>query len=513
MPSLANGAARRKAARCGRPTEASKLVETTCLKEAQTLTITRFRFVRISHIDLKDQSFRAQFIVDLRFKGGANDPYLRNVDEVKISKDEASQKLHASSKWFANQLSIKNFVEEQAPLDDNVHVATDGTNDVLISRRYHGIFFEVFEMDDFPFDKQELSIYLAINCQPVGKFPCILEVDEDADFSISKSGFRSCTQEYELDDRLTSTIIPVKAPDDLYPTIKISARIYRDPMYIILNLMVPMVLFLFLQLLQFCVPTGDQEVRLAVTLTVLLTANAYKTVTMDMTPRVSYLTFIDRYMHFVSYIMIITVAEGAIVGQVTYLSNRRHGQLDGPRPLFFFDLTAITNMTVTTEATIPSSFPAWVDFISLLVILLAILLLHIWFGLKVAYIKRVRRLIDRSECQVHGLQKGTWRQRFLARAEPGNLVRKSLIKRLSQMSGPRNPKKREALRATIREASDQRSLAGCGQRPASGRGSASVMPEDAVPAAAPAAAPASATAHAEAVRKRVPAVQEEKEGE
>jgi len=440
-------------------TEVSK-AEKSFKQTPQVLTITRFRFVRISHIDLKDQSFRAQIIVELRFKGGANDPKLSALGEgsEKFPPRVEGQLPRPSAKWFAGQISIKNFVEEQAPLDDNVHVQGD---DVVISRRYQGVFFEVFEMDDFPFDRQELSIYLAVNCRPAGVTPCLLEVADDAEIDISKSGFRSCTQEYDLDNRLTSEAIPVAPPDDLYPTVKICARIYRDPTYIIFNLMVPMVLFLFLQLLQFCVPTGDQEVRLAVTLTVLLTANAYKTVTMDMTPRVSYLTFIDRYMHFVSYIMIITVAEGAIVGQITYLTNRRYGLLDGPSPLFFFDLTTTNENASAATASVddwPTSYPAWVDFSCLLVEVAAITLLHVWFCWKVVRLYSVRRLIDTSVCKVHGLRKGTWRARILANRGDSstNPLRKSVINRLSRLS-PKRRRHAESLQTTAKAASDRRS--------------------------------------------------------
>lgn len=44
----------------------------------------------------------------------------------------------------------------------------------------------------------------------------------------------------------------------VYPTVRISARVYRDPTYIVINMCVPMVLFMLTQMLQFLMPTCDQ---------------------------------------------------------------------------------------------------------------------------------------------------------------------------------------------------------------------------------------------------------------
>lgn len=121
-----------------------------------TMTLVRFRFLRISRIDLIHQKFECQFLVVLCIKGGANDPYLSQLGDGshKFPKPESGPPRPAA-RWFANQLTVGNSATETPPLDDNVYISGD---DIFISRRYQGEFFEVFEMDDFPFDRQELSI-------------------------------------------------------------------------------------------------------------------------------------------------------------------------------------------------------------------------------------------------------------------------------------------------------------------------------------------------------------------
>ena len=43
-----------------------------------------------------------------------------------------------------------------------------------------------------------------------------------------------------------------------YPTVEIAAIVFRQWGYVFQNLMVPMMLFMLTQMLQFCVPTGNQ---------------------------------------------------------------------------------------------------------------------------------------------------------------------------------------------------------------------------------------------------------------
>jgi len=390
-----------------------------------TMTLVRFRYLRISHIDLIHQKFEAQFLVVLCIKGGANDPYLSQLGEGshKFPKPESGPP-RPSARWFANQLTVGNSTTERPPLDDNVYISGD---DIFISRRYQGEFFEVFEMDDFPFDRQELSIELAVNCRVNGATPCMLVIDDAAQVDMSEIGFRTCTQQYELDNRMTSIEVPIAPPDDVYPTVRISTRVYRDPTYIVINMCVPMILFMLTQMLQFFMPTGDQEGRLAVTLTVLLTANAYKTVTLHMTPNISYLTLVDKYVQWMSSIMILNVAEGAAVGLATYIYKRRALRLLGNDrdPMvdvqFFFDvgeypLSPPPPPPLAPVSDLPTTiyyWPALIDLVCLIVSLLLVLLVHAWFGWRIHGIRRVRRRIDTDAYKVHVMRRELWEAKLI----------------------------------------------------------------------------------------------------
>ena len=167
---------------------------------------------------------------------------------------------------------------------------------------------------------------------------------------------------------------------------------------------------------------------MAVTLTVLLTANAYKTVTLNMTPNISYLTLVDKYVQWMSSIMILNVADGAVVGLATYIHQRRALRLLGHArdPMgdvqFFFDageyplspppppphLAPISGLPSTIHY-----WPAMIDLVCLIVSLLLVVLVHAWFGWRILGIRRVRRRIDTDAYKVHVMRRELWQSKLI----------------------------------------------------------------------------------------------------
>lgn len=58
-------------------------------------------------------------------------------------------------------------------------------------------------------------VQLAVNCRVNGATPCMLVIDDAAQVDMSEAGFRTCTQQYELDNRMTSIEVPIAPPDDV----------------------------------------------------------------------------------------------------------------------------------------------------------------------------------------------------------------------------------------------------------------------------------------------------------
>ena len=150
------------------------------------LELTRFSYMAINRVDCIEQQFRACIFFELRFPGGANDPDL-NADGDEFPPPREDGRLpRPPAGWYMNQIDIKNFIEHTDPLNANV-VRRDG--DILLSMRFEGDFHESMEMGMFPFDMQELSVDIAINCRTSGILPVDFVVARDAHIGCSRDGF------------------------------------------------------------------------------------------------------------------------------------------------------------------------------------------------------------------------------------------------------------------------------------------------------------------------------------
>jgi len=325
----------------------------------------------IGQIDCVEQCFRAQIFFELRFPGGALDPDL-NAQGDEFPAPVPGRLPRPPAAWFLNQVDLKNTLEHTDPL--NSLVRHDG-DDLILSMRFEGTFFENMELHMFPFDMQELSIDVAVNCRRNGKLPVDLSVAKDAKITSSPDGF-ALHQLYGLDSRMTFT---ERFSEGVYPTITLSARVYRRPSFVIVNVAIPMAVFVLLSFLQFAVPPAEQDVRLGVTLTLVLTAAAYKYTVSEMMPNISYLTFMDKYVLLCFAIIFILVVEGALIGAYT---KNSHPPVSGE----------------------PAYWPL-IDLILLGVFLLLFLALHVWAGFRILSVDRSIIEPGRTVVQIEGARK------------------------------------------------------------------------------------------------------------
>jgi len=148
--------------------------------------------------------------------------------------------------------------------------------------------------------------------------PVDLVVADDAQIGVSEHGF-ALHQLYDLDSRMTYVErVTGDESSSCYPTITISARVYRRPGFVIFNVLIPMAAFVIMAGMQFTIDRSNQDARLAVSLTLVLTAAAYKFSISSMIPSISYLTLADKYVLYCSVIIFLLVLEGAIVGNFAY---------------------------------------------------------------------------------------------------------------------------------------------------------------------------------------------------
>ena len=54
---------------------------------------------------------------------------------------------------------------------------------------WQGLFYERFELNDFPFDAQDLTFSLAMNVRVDGQLGCKLRIADNVDMVLEKTGF------------------------------------------------------------------------------------------------------------------------------------------------------------------------------------------------------------------------------------------------------------------------------------------------------------------------------------
>lgn len=97
-----------------------------------------------------------------------------------------------------------------------------------------------------------------------------------------------------------------------YPGLRFAVHVQRKSGYYVINVVCPTGLFALLCGCQAWIPRANVADRLSVSLTLLLTATAYKFVTASMLPAVAYQTFLDKYVSMCSIIIILMVLEAPL---------------------------------------------------------------------------------------------------------------------------------------------------------------------------------------------------------
>ena len=291
--------------------------------------------MKLHAIDVQNLSFKAQIWVKLVIAQGACDPQRAHLipDDDNLEREvfpkgaDGKPTFRPSAGWYMAQVDFRSALDFKK-VDTKIKVAGD---DLHMEMRYEGVFSETYELQDFPFDQQGLTINLNFNCRVGGPLPIELEVDEKCPPRVSLSCIQVCrpAREWEFEEGLCIRAFelggegipeervtegthaqPQNKADRIFPAISFTAHVKRRPMYHVLNTVVPMGLFSVLALVQAINDKDDASnvnSRSSATLGLVLTASAYKVAIAGKMPPVSYLTWTDLYF-MSNFLLIIAMA-------------------------------------------------------------------------------------------------------------------------------------------------------------------------------------------------------------
>lgn len=305
----------------------------------------KVELLKLSNINVAASTFKAQIYIQMVVRGAAHDEDFTKEGIVFPIGPNGKPTFKPSAGWFIDKLEFCNGEGTVKMMDTLQRVEGD---DVYISARWEGVFFERFELHDFPFDLQALTMSLSINCRSTGPIPAIWTHSESTSTVVS-------SDEQLLGDAWTLKLrnLLLRAhfvgfdADRLFPTISISAIIQRQSHYFVTNGVLPFGLFSLMSMLQFClhlklrslsdvtdlssVDASDETSgsgsdintlfghinhRSQMTTMLVFTCAAYKMAIGGRMPVVAYLTLLDSYMLLNSLFVVLVAFQSRLASLV-----------------------------------------------------------------------------------------------------------------------------------------------------------------------------------------------------
>lgn len=256
------------------------------------LELLRVEFRQIKAIDQINQTFSLRLWLQFHIKLEPLEEKVRAelLDGLKDKNDTPPFK---SARWYAGNLQWHNASSEPQMVSKQIDQIGNAINIVF---EVEGSFVELFELKHFPFDHQSVTAKLRIQCALEGKVPVVftglhtaVEVVDVENFSLQNT--------WDIEKRLEvhcESVSPMEGRT--YPLLKFTAHVNRKPWFYVWNVIVPMSMLSLAAFLQFEVAESDVADRASISLTLLLTAVAYKLVTAGMVPAISYFTLLDKFV-------------------------------------------------------------------------------------------------------------------------------------------------------------------------------------------------------------------------
>ena len=156
--------------------------------------------------------------------------------------------------------------------------------------------FKILEVNNFPFDYQDLTLVLTSNWE-VDKVSLLK--DPNRDDNIRTWNF-TARQEWDLQQHVlvesTQNTPEEGSSPNIFPLYKVRLHVRRQYGFYLYNIALIMCLITALTFTSFAVSIDSIGDRIQITLTLLLTSVAFKYYVQQFVPTVSYLTFLDKYI-------------------------------------------------------------------------------------------------------------------------------------------------------------------------------------------------------------------------
>lgn len=253
-------------------------------KEEKVKVEVKCTFMKINDIDTVDQQFEAEIFIQAKWE----DPLLDGLPvkdfDSKTMWNPRLVILNLDGDFAINRKSFS-IVRDDPAYDHTL---------VVNLWRFKGLFKENLELENFPLDVQDLTI--SISTERSNEEIELIE-DQRALSYVNTKAFMDA-QEWSLYEHVETyrdnTTVEY-ASATIHPIIHAQCRVCRKVGYFIWNIIFIVFLIIGLTFATFAIEPDSAD-RLAVTITLFLTAVAFKLVVKQSLPTISYLTSLDLYI-------------------------------------------------------------------------------------------------------------------------------------------------------------------------------------------------------------------------
>jgi hypothetical protein len=271
------------------------------------IVLVRIVFLKIGTIDTIHDRYFADILLEAKWRDASLNGTKRTAESI----DWAN--------YWNPKITVCNAIGEPVSVSD-YHVAYDkqGRATVIEKQKITGQFFEFMELNRFPFDKQDLTVTVASDKETQ---EVELMEDEKEPCSVNHDAFSSA-QEWVLGKRLNvwQKTVTRKSNDQVhsYSSLGAAVKVSRRPQFFLWNIVVILFAIGSLAFATFALEMEKPESRMPLTFTLVLTTVTFKLVVTKNLPKISYLTYLDKYILGTMIILVSLCVWHAIAGGLIY---------------------------------------------------------------------------------------------------------------------------------------------------------------------------------------------------
>lgn len=243
------------------------------------------QFFKVGEIDTLKEQYTADVVVKAKWREPTLDGQSKSAENVDFAK-----------LWNPKLYIENSYGDPKEQLRYRILYNDKGEAYVSEKRVIKGTFMENLELDDFPFDVQDLTITVV---SELPSYEVELVEDETDHHVVNRQSFVD-EQEWFLymhTECSRKDIVIDQADNSVRRSaLSVKCRAARRPGYFVWNIFMVTFLICSLSFATFAVEKNKPQNRLQLSFTLILTAVAFKSVVNNSLPRISYLTYMDKYL-------------------------------------------------------------------------------------------------------------------------------------------------------------------------------------------------------------------------